>query len=347
MIKNSYTFNFKILLIPALITLALILAEAGFRLKYFDYDAILNYKDYTPNLRRHHTKYIESDYGRGHTLIPTKVFRIKGTLVNANKHGFRERNIDPEAIKNKLRIAVIGSSYSMGTGVSEKERYSNQLQIILDHAFPDQYEVLNFAVLASSIQEVISTYESNVIKFNPDIILYPPRNLKFIAEYNSGRKKKLKNNDLDVRIQLFSQSFLYGYVRYEFKRWYKKYINVKWQERLQSYTPTSRKENIEINIKSLEGFLQRRSDENASIILLGIPKITQIRPGPDHKRLKQLEKKFPKVYYRSIHSLLMGKLSVNDNIYPGDTHPNARAHKLYAEAIFKALVPVLEKIKQQ
>ncbi len=60
--------------------------------------------------------------------------------------------------------------------------------------------------------------------------------------------------------------------------------------------------------------------------------------------LKELTKNIPGIYYGDLYPPLAGKISINDAIYPGEGHPNARVHKLYAEAIFDILVPILSEL---
>ena len=343
MIKNLFIFNFKVLLAPALIIFTFLLAEGVFRIKYFGVDAILNYKEYGPRPSSKFKMSIDSEYGKAFMLVPNKISRIRGKIFSSNSQGFREAETEFEQTGRKYRIAIIGSSYSGGMGVLEHERYGNQLQILLDNNFPDQYQVLNFAIPGSPISEVISLYEARVKNLKPDLVIYPPRKLEVLKKYKS---KQSKHNDLDIRKHFFSGSYIYAFLRYEFKSWHSKYIHVNWKSRLTGYSSNRSKDNIQKNITYLEGFLERRVFENTSTILLSLPKTNQSEPFFDDMKFKELASKYPNIYYMELFSSLAGKINIHDNIYPGDNHPNAKVHKLYAEGIYEILVPLLDKIKK-
>lgn len=73
-----------------------------------------------------------------------------GHKVVNNDLGFREREFVTPKPPDVYRIMVLGDSITWGAGLSEEERYSNQLEALLSAKYPDrEIEVLNFSTEAA------------------------------------------------------------------------------------------------------------------------------------------------------------------------------------------------------
>lgn len=99
------------------------------------------------------------------------VYYTWGHKVKNNSFGFRENEIvDKE--KNVVRIMVIGDSLTWGAGVDERDRYSNQLSILLNKNSITRYKVLNFGVSGGDIAVATDTVQKYIKQVQPDIIIY-------------------------------------------------------------------------------------------------------------------------------------------------------------------------------
>lgn len=88
-----------------------------------------------------------------------------GPHISVNSLGFREREIGPKD-PNRYRIAVIGDSFTFGSGVEERSRFSNLIEKFLG----PRYEVLNFGKRAHNMPEHVDVLD-RVLKMSPDFVL--------------------------------------------------------------------------------------------------------------------------------------------------------------------------------
>ena len=94
-----------------------------------------------------------------------KVFGDK--VLNTNAKGFRGKKDFPY-IKNKerLRILILGDSFTFGDGVSDQETYSSYLQQMLPHT-----EVINLGVHGYGHDQMLVLLKEEGVKYEPDIVI--------------------------------------------------------------------------------------------------------------------------------------------------------------------------------
>lgn len=84
---------------------------------------------------------------------------IQSLLVNSiyiNKYGLRNRDIGPKKDNTTQRIVILGDSFTFGNGISNQDIFPSQLELILNHDFPNKYEVINAGVEGyGNIQELL------------------------------------------------------------------------------------------------------------------------------------------------------------------------------------------------
>ena len=85
--------------------------------------------------------------------------------ISLNSLGFRGQEFGPKDPR-RYRIAIIGDSFTFGTGVEERDRFSNLLQGFLG---PD-YEVLNFGHPGNNLPDHLAELEL-VLPMKPDFVL--------------------------------------------------------------------------------------------------------------------------------------------------------------------------------
>lgn len=98
-----------------------------------------------------------------------------------NDHGFRDRDWgSPPATKDAsvFRIAILGNSLTMGSGVRIEETWGRRLEeYVLRHfvAVGDEREVLamNFAVPAYTFEQMARVYDDDVQAWKPDLVIVP------------------------------------------------------------------------------------------------------------------------------------------------------------------------------
>ncbi len=109
-------------------------------------------------------------------LRPLAATVFKGGVLRTNQWGMRDREYDKLAPASTRRIAVLGQSYVMGSGVNDGEPFEAQLEDRLNREQTPEtglhYELLNFAVPTYSlVQEAILMENGRVGAFSPDVVL--------------------------------------------------------------------------------------------------------------------------------------------------------------------------------
>lgn len=120
-----------------------------------------------------------------------------------NSLGFREREIPPRT-PGKYRIAVVGDSFTYGSGLEENERLSNQLEARLG----PRYEVFNFGRPGNDMVDHLVVLEK-VRTISPDFVVLQ----LFINDFEVSYKARpvpypLLPRTADHRLQ--ASSLMYG-----------------------------------------------------------------------------------------------------------------------------------------
>lgn len=118
-------------------------------------------------------------------------------LVNTNSKGFRgKEEYSYSKPKNKVRILIIGDSFSFGTDVNDNETFPYYLQKMLPNT-----EIINMGVAGYGNDQMLIYLKNTGIKYKPDIVILGAilgdmiRNLQNFRDY-SKPKFIQKNNDL-------------------------------------------------------------------------------------------------------------------------------------------------------
>lgn len=106
-------------------------------------------------------------------LKPGLDCRFKGTRVRTNSHGMRGRDFSVAKADDVFRIAGLGDSVMFGWGVAEEDTYLRVLGQRLGSAVSGdrQAEVLNFAVPGYNTVMEVAAFREKVRDFSPDLIV--------------------------------------------------------------------------------------------------------------------------------------------------------------------------------
>jgi hypothetical protein len=113
---------------------------------------------------------------RGTTLAPNIDITFKRRPFTTNSWGMRDREYRKEKGPETYRLAVLGASHVMGSGVGDEETFENLVEQELNarDSRPgiERYEILNFAVGGYGTLQSLYTAESVASGFQPDAVLY-------------------------------------------------------------------------------------------------------------------------------------------------------------------------------
>ncbi len=109
-------------------------------------------------------------------FLPFVDTMFKGGRLQTNRWGLRDKDYELVPPESTWRIAVLGPSYVMGSGVNNGEPFEQMLEDRLNGEwFPRaglRYELLNFGLPQASPVEVASIVSSGrVAEFQPDVVL--------------------------------------------------------------------------------------------------------------------------------------------------------------------------------
>jgi hypothetical protein len=107
-------------------------------------------------------------------LNPSTSIVFHGGQFSVNSWGMRDQEYDLNPAPGTYRIAVVGPSFVMGSGVSDNETFEALLETRLNdenRGGPyDHYDVLNFGVAGYSLTQELAAFEERVLTFAPDTI---------------------------------------------------------------------------------------------------------------------------------------------------------------------------------
>lgn len=131
-------------------------------------------------------------------LVPNQEITFKRALLTTNQWGLRDRDYSLEKPAGVYRLAVLGSSHVMGSGVGDEDtfeaRYEKRLSEV---AGEGQFEVLNFAAGGYRLGQNLFTLDHRVFDFEPDAVLQVSHASdvyqagEYLGELVSGRREIL------------------------------------------------------------------------------------------------------------------------------------------------------------
>jgi lysophospholipase L1-like esterase len=345
--------------------LFLSIGEIYFRLDYFGIEGMRSFHQYSPAGIRSPIAMLERDDTTYTGLRPRSKGFLSGVPVYVNNLGFIDRDREFEKKGEVFRIVICGASVSMGQGVEAGKNYPSLLEKMLNERIPSRkYEVINLSIAGYGNNEILEVLEKFALKFNPDMI--------FIAESLQDEQQLL--NLRKVPKLIGRDRFLYILKRPHEKFFFFRAI-------LNDFVPSTRRRIRDIKaemrkyIRDRLAFNQtRKAEEGQSTKEMRVyrqeevmreyfKKIKYLTHGEKvfildfrtmrslHVKtapnpiLKELSTKFGFGFIHT-HDEEYGPLAKDMIIYIGDIHPNGKAQRIYAEAIFKALKPEIESLQK-
>jgi hypothetical protein len=163
----------RVIRLLAVALLLLILVELSFRVWLYGFASLI------PSRMNSFTQIHDS--GLVHkAAIPGVQFELrpnidswyKGVPFKTNSKGLRGPEVSLDKASGVKRIAVLGASWTMGSGVRAEEIWHVRLQQQLIESDPaSRYEVINFGVDQYGLGELVATLENKVVAYKPDVVL--------------------------------------------------------------------------------------------------------------------------------------------------------------------------------
>jgi len=110
-----------------------------------------------------------------HELVPSLNTTYKNAPFQTNRWGMRDKDYELKPPPGTYRIALLGSSFSMGAGVPVEKTHEWVLEERLNREGPGaprrHYEILNFSVAGYGVMQDVVTADKKVFRFTPNAVL--------------------------------------------------------------------------------------------------------------------------------------------------------------------------------
>jgi hypothetical protein len=144
-------------------------------------------------------------------LVPNSESLFKLAHFESNSEGWRDRLYSLEKPEGVVRIAVVGDSFTMGSGIEIDDVYHSVLESRLNAMSDEsQFEFLSFGVGTYDVRSYTSIIKEEVLRYDPDLILigFCPEN-DYIVHSNFGHRDFIRDAKRHPFLRVYSMSVLY------------------------------------------------------------------------------------------------------------------------------------------
>jgi len=249
----------------------------------------------------------------------------KGMMFQTNSAGMRDEEYALAKPADTFRVAVLGSSWTMGSGVANDEIWHSQLEQKLNDADGDtHYEFLNFAVDQYGLGEMIASLKYKALAYDPDLILVavthwtplvpwdylPPTYVPKPRRYAMFNLHALRMADLALGTQWFVESDKPDLLR-DMARFRMQMVHA--GKELNDIIQTRKIPVMVVKLAYQRPWLKQTEEGTLDDI---------VRPNPDIH------------YFETLEAVIANGYSISEMaVSKWDSHPNPLTHGLIADAI--------------
>ena len=295
-----------------------------------------------------------SDENMGLEFIPNSECTFKGTQVKINSQGLRDYEYKLEKQENVFRIVTLGDSYTFGWGVELNESYPKLIESSLNENSDKKYEIINFGTPSHNTMQEARLLEIKAIAYKPDLIIIgytmgdPECYWKFCSDelkaatYNAFEKSFSIPTDHITKERLLQRSLFLRFIsnkydiilhRLNIRRMDDNNVIIKLH-----YKNSATWKSVQESFRKISKIAK---ENNAEVLIVVFPEIDflssdyilsdvskQVIEEADKNGFNTLDL-FPYFVEEEPRSLM---------VTPGDDghdgHPNAKAHKIAADAVY-------------
>lgn len=263
-----------------------------------------------------------------------------------NNYQYRDRDFKTEKETGRVRIGVMGDSSAYGYGIKNvNRRFSNILEGKLKSNGYNA-EVYNFGVSGLDTDQEIKEYQ-RVKNLNFDILVWEYFLNDIEEESNSAGQKVLQSaqkTPSGLISFLSDNSFFFDYVYWRLgARYDKTFISIRNAD-LSQYSDSgvfAHHKNI------IDSFTKNLKDGGKKVVVVILPFFYFFPDYPQnaieiHQRMDKIFKDDGAEVVDML-DFVKEKTRVDLVVGPYDSHPNEYVHKLIADKLYNAIIPLLEK----
>jgi hypothetical protein len=258
-------------------------------------------------------------------LVPDTRIMFHGAIFSVNGWGMRGKEYEQLPPAGAYRTAVVGPSFVMGSGVADGEVFVQQLEDRFNRENTgeqyNQYEFLNFGMAGHSALQELWVFESQVLSFRPDAVLF----------VSHQREEDVVVRNLANRIQHdveLPYDYLYEVARRAGVEAGMAQVDI--ERRLRPYGP-------EIVSWTYERFVSLAHELGVEPVWVFVP-ILEAPPSEEEKVKLRRQAQEAGFITLDLSDVYEGYDATSLIVAEWDMHPNAKAHTLIAERLYQALV---------
>ena len=233
-----------------------------------------------------------------------------------NSVGMRDREHNLAKPPGALRIAVLGDSFTMASGVEIEKAYPALLESRFNQGSRAHVEVLNFGVGGYALIQYLAVIREKALAYDPDLII-----IGFCPE-----------NDYQLPpIDFFERPFVP-----------RPRVNVFWRSHVHQFIDDLRHSvpPAPVSPEESEYIQETFAAIGETAKAAGVPVVVAYlanRPS-DVSLVRSLVTQSGLYFVNAGQAIMDGDLRDYSIYYPMDTHPNGTAHRAFADAIYDFLV---------
>ncbi|MEK6855098.1 MAG: SGNH/GDSL hydrolase family protein [Nanoarchaeota archaeon] len=260
--------------------------------------------------------------------------------VNLNNDNMRDRNFNINKPEGVVRIAVIGDSFTFGSGIKDVDKtYSKLIESRLNEISDKKYEVLNFGLPGKNTKAEIEILEESALKYNPDVII-----LGYVLNDFVNVDEKVAYSSYITVVPFFGfwlRNFFYSYAFVELKiNKILESLNFKVSETQKILLEFESERNKDYNKNLFRELSEIAKKEDIEVVVVMFPSMSQFDSYPFFLIHEFVSDNSEENNFYFIDLFDFYKNYPEDSIIVSeyDKHPNEFAHEIAAEIILETLI---------
>jgi len=266
-------------------------------------------------------------------LKPNFDVEFKGAHFHTNEFGLRDRDVKLNAGPNTLRMALLGGSIEMGSGVETEQTFENLVEdkLTAEQLFKpyQKVEIVNFAVPGTHLPQHLGRLDKIVPGFHPQVVIYTA---------HSHEIRRIRT----ALYRVYSDSL---FLEYDYLKTFFKNLNLPAMVDEGTFTRTLRPLMIDFITWGL-GHIKHTADSIGAVpVWMFVPSLDGDYTPEEDKQLAGIAAKLG-FYILDLHDF-NGNIPEEDIILRRwDRHPNAKGHALLAKKMYEEINQNPELVKK-
>lgn len=256
----------------------------------------------------------------GKEFKPNYKTTFKGDTLSTNNFGIRDKNYTIEKPENTSRLAFVGGSYVMGSGVSNEENFPALIEDKLNALDTNKVEILNFGVGGYFLIQNVYVVEHKIPQYKPDYLFYfihTSYRERCIDNFANIHLKKTEISNPLLKSIAEKSGVKNGMCHLEIYNRLKPYVNEIFSWGYQSMYTICREQNIVPIVVYLPVNASLKSDEDKEFCI------------------SEASKTGFKVI--DLSDVYIGQKAEDIQLSSWDAHPNEKGHKLISDLLYEKM----------